>query len=253
MRSARLLGLVVALVLGAACRPEAPPVRADTTADGGASSAASAVLVRGPVVVELFSSEGCSSCPPAEALLRELEEDPGIVALEQHVDYWDDLGWADPFARATFGERQRAAAGRLGLDRVYTPQAIVDGRRDVVGSDRKGLLAAIAAARDARPAQNVVALSRSGADLVVAIDRVGGTADARLYATERGLSSRVTRGENRGRTLSHAAVVRSVDDLGEVRDGTRLTVARPATAKVRHVLVVADRKSGAVVASAVAD
>ena len=107
-----------------------------------------------PVLVELFTSQGCSSCPPADALLAELAQDPDVLPLAFHVTYWDRLGWTDGFADLRFDQRQRAYANVLGVPRIYTPQAVVAGELDVVGSSRARMLAAIAVARthgEARP------------------------------------------------------------------------------------------------------
>src|SRR5579859_2803882 len=105
-----------------------------------------------PVVVELFTSEGCSSCPPADALLSELARSrPDVLPLAFHITYWDRLGWPDPFALRAATDRQRDYAGTLGLDSIYTPQMVVDGRRDVIGSDRGSVLAALHQAAAAAP------------------------------------------------------------------------------------------------------
>src|SRR3546814_11008586 len=92
-----------------------------------------------PVVVELFTSQGCSSCPPADALLVELAREPGILALSFHVDYWDYIGWEDPFAEAQYTERQRAYVDRLGLRSVYTPQIVIAGRHTALGRNPGGV------------------------------------------------------------------------------------------------------------------
>jgi hypothetical protein len=106
-----------------------------------------ALAAERPVVVELFTSQGCSSCPPADALLSTLADRPDVLALAFHVDYWNRLGWTDPFSGPWATARQTAYAAQLGSDQVYTPQAVIDGRSDVVGSDREALEAAIATAR----------------------------------------------------------------------------------------------------------
>src|SRR5579862_3602908 len=106
---------------------------------------------RTPVLVELFTSEGCSSCPPADALLTKLNEEQPvrrvqIIALEEHVDYWDRQGWRDPFSSAEFTARQKGYVQQLQLDAAYTPQMLIDGRREVVGSDSQGALRELAKA-----------------------------------------------------------------------------------------------------------
>src|SRR5271163_2453732 len=99
---------------------------------------------RGPAVVELYTSQGCSSCPPADALLGELSQMPSVLALSFHVDYWDSLGWRDHFALPMARERQRGYVETLGLSSAFTPQVVVDGRSSFVGSDKRRILAAIA-------------------------------------------------------------------------------------------------------------
>jgi hypothetical protein len=172
-----------------------------------------------PVLVELFTSEGCSSCPPADQLLMELDRAPRVggaevIALGEHVDYWNRLGWADPFSAAEFTRRQGDYARRFSQSGVYTPQMVVDGGAELVGSDRAGALRAIAAAA-ARP-KAAVTVVRSGDARGVAVRIEGLTEPAEVFlaVTESGLGSRVLRGENAGRSLAHTAVVRSLTPLG---------------------------------------
>ena len=115
-----------------------------------ALAAAPVAAAERPIVVELFTSEGCSSCPPADALLAELATRPEVLALSFHVDYWDRLGWKDPFSSAAATARQRHYAEILGLGNVYTPQIVVDGRWQAVGSDRGEVEHALDAARTGR-------------------------------------------------------------------------------------------------------
>ncbi|AMJ64865.1 hypothetical protein AXW84_05040 [Hymenobacter sp. PAMC 26628] len=175
---------------------------------------------RVPVVVELFTSEGCSSCPAADAALRELEvaqSVPGaeVIVLGQHVDYWNRLGWKDPFSAAQFTDRQRAYAAGFGTG-SYTPQAVVNGQVELVGSNRAALVAAIANA--AQGPRTAVHLARQGpgalAVQVAALTAGAPTADVFLVITETGLATQVGRGENAGRLLRHAAVVRALRSLG---------------------------------------
>ncbi len=180
-----------------------------------------------PVVVELFTSEGCSSCPAADALLREMEATqpvPGveIIALGQHVDYWNRLGWKDAFSSAQFTERQRWYAQGFGTG-SYTPQAVVNGRYELVGSQRGALTAAVAKAARASRATVVLTRAADGALAVRVHSLPVGTpaSTVQLALTETGLSSQVGRGENSGRLLRHSAVVRSLRSLGPVAaDGT---------------------------------
>lgn len=182
---------------------------------------------RVPVVVELFTSEGCSSCPAADAVLRELETSqpvPGaeILALGEHVDYWNRLGWADPFSAAQFSARQRAYA--LGFtEGNYTPQAIVNGRYELVGSRQPQLTRAIAEAARLPQATVLLSCPAAGTVRVQVKNLPAGTtaAEVLLATTETGLATQVGRGENAGRLLRHAAVVRALRSLGTVgADGT---------------------------------
>ncbi len=166
---------------------------------------------RPEVVVELFSSEGCSSCPPADEVLRELSREPGVLALEMHVDYWNDLGWADPFSSRTFTDRQRAYATHLAKSGVYTPQAVVDGRDELVGSDARKLRALVAEAKQ-RPHAALV-LAREGERLTVETPARSDGARLFLATRESGLATRVPRGENAGKTLVHGPIARALEPL----------------------------------------
>lgn len=186
------------------------------------------------VVAELFTSEGCSSCPAADELLREwlaTQPVPGvtILGLGEHVDYWDRLGWRDPFSSATFSARQSAYDAAVFRDnRVYTPQLVVDGRLEAVGSDAGAVRRAVVeAARHPKAIVNLTTSSERPDRLQVQVQvqvpaRVPrqGAADVVLAVTEDGLATKVARGENGGRTLRHAAVTRSLTTIGVVDAGT---------------------------------
>jgi len=174
-----------------------------------------------PVVVELFTSEGCSSCPPADSVLARLERDQPlagieVIALGEHVDYWDELGWHDRFASRLFTTRQQDYGQALKLESVYTPQIVVNGQAQVLGSDWNGVNKAIQAAAQAPRA--VVGLKVTGWDgvsfQVRGLPKGTQTADMLLAVTESGLETSVGGGENGGRRLRHSAVVRTITKLG---------------------------------------
>ncbi|HEY2907489.1 MAG TPA: DUF1223 domain-containing protein [Vicinamibacterales bacterium] len=186
---------------------------------------------RTPVVVELFTSEGCSSCPPADRLLATLAatqpvEGAEVIPLGLHVDYWDQLGWRDRFSSGAVTNRQRVYSRVFNIDSIYTPQLVVDGRAEVVGSDASGARRAIEHALDTPHGQLQVELEPSGADgvaLAVSASDLPqtprGDRDELVVAiTEDQLKSDVRRGENHGRVLTHVAVVRSLV-TGEAKPG----------------------------------
>jgi hypothetical protein len=181
-----------------------------------------------PVVVELFTSEGCSSCPPADALLAKLGQQHALGAAEvlvlgEHVDYWNHLGWSDRFSSRSFTERQEAYAKRFGLASAYTPQMVIDGRFETVGSDSTSV------ARDIEQSSRAGKMARVGLAwtgnnvLRVAVDNAGSEPAAVMLAvTEDSLSTKVGSGENGGRLLRHSGVVRQLRRLGTTADGTFL-------------------------------
>jgi hypothetical protein len=189
-----------------------------------------------PVVVELFTSEGCSSCPPADAVLSKLETDGTVgsalvIPLGLHVTYWDQLGWKDPASLADATDRQQEyGRGVFGVDNVYTPQAVVDGRVQLVGSEEAALRSAIAKAALEPHAPVRLAVSMQ-ADAVVArveADPLPSQAHESVqnvfFITEDGLTSIVKRGENGGRTLHNDAVVRRIttnETIGRLNPGWR--------------------------------
>ena len=181
---------------------------------------------RTPVLVELFTSEGCSSCPPADALLMKLDDTQPIagvevIALEEHVDYWDRLGWRDPFSSADFTERQRQYVTRLRLESAYTPQMVVDGHTEFVGNDSAKAVAELqqAAGRATTPVHIKVERPGDQVSLSVQVDGAASAGDVLLAITERKLASDVTHGENAGRKMRHSAVVRKLVTIGKVKKG----------------------------------
>lgn len=208
------------------------PVNLGAQTEAGTHRAASSADSTPAVLVELFTSEGCSSCPPADKLLAELDRDqriPGItvIALSQHVDYWNRLGWRDPFSSAEFSRRQMAYAQALGIKDFYTPQMIVDGRTEFVGSHRATALEAIARAAHSPKATITLAIKPSTPDtakLTIQIENVpadspNDKADVMLAVAESALKSKVNRGENSGRELAHSSVTRRLTRVAAL-DGT---------------------------------
>lgn len=166
------------------------------------------------VVAELFTSQGCSSCPPADALLSELADAaPDVLPLAFHVTYWDRLGWRDPFALEAATSRQRQYSALWHSDEVYTPQMVVDGMRGVVGSDRVAVRAALSAA-SSRPAQPV-RLRREGNEAVIDVPQGVGSAAILLVGYDSRHRTAVGRGENGGHTLVESNIVRGLVPVGQ--------------------------------------
>ena len=204
----------------------------------GAVLLLSPALARADTVVELFTSQSCSSCPPADALLAELAAQPGVLALGLHVDYWNRLGWRDPYSSAAFTGRQRRYASLLQDESIYTPELVVDGSRGVVGSDRAAVAAAMRAAAGPKVGMR---LRHDGAGLVVEADAGAGPATLFLAGYDPHHETRVGGGENGGRTLSEANVVRSLAAAGEWSGAPlRLAVAQPQGERVAAFLQRAD-------------
>jgi hypothetical protein len=227
--------------------------------------------IRSPVIVELFTSEGCSSCPPADRLLEQLEKSQlvggaQIIALSEHVDYWNYIGWSDPFSSTLFSARQRAYAPVFRNDRVYTPQMVVDGQAEFVGSDTAKAQAAIARAaklpkadvriESARDAQTIKV--KTSVARLPAVSK-GDTVEVLLAITESDLASKVARGENAGRRLTHTAVVRELRSLGSISSAgetfqTETTISLGQDWQVAHlrtVVFVQERKHKRILGAAV--
>lgn len=209
--------------------PKVIPMLALTLLASSAARAASgAGAERVPVLVELFTSEGCSSCPPADVLLARLQrtqpvDGVEVVPLELHVDYWNHLGWRDPFSDTAFSDRQKEYASRFGTGRIYTPQLVVDGAAELVGGDEPRARRAIELAARKPKGRLELAVARTAGDAATLRVRVQGLpaftgdVDVFLAVVEDGLASDVTRGENEGRRLPHAAVVRQLVPVGRLR------------------------------------
>jgi hypothetical protein len=163
-----------------------------------------------PVVVELFTSQGCSSCPPADKLLGELAQRPDVLALGFHISYWDHLGWKDPLSSQASTDRQKSYARRLSGGQVYTPQMVVDGANEMVGSRRDEVLAALRNAHPVAAAPVAFAADRRS----VSIGAGGGAGEVLLARFAQRRSTQVGAGENAGRALDDTNGVETLTTLG---------------------------------------
>ena len=179
-------------------------------------------------VVELFTSQGCSSCPPADALLGRLAKEKGILALSFHVDYWDYIGWRDPYAQATYTKRQKHYAENFRKSFVYTPQMVVHGVSETMGSDESRVRALVAKAEQA-PDVPIKLKRREDGSLDVTISSSAQPAHAAVWLAifDSAHKTSVKRGENRGRVVENFNVVRHFEKIGEWR-GDRVRLVIPA-------------------------
>jgi len=172
-------------------------------------------------VVELFTSQGCSSCPPADKIIGELAKDPSIIALSMPIDYWDYLGWKDTLADARFSARQKAYSQMRGDRDVYTPQVVVNGSLHMIGSDRAGIESAISDTKRADGVMSVpVTMTQSGKQITVSVAASNkGTAAAHgevwIGAVSKAIPISIGRGENRGREITYHNVVRNLLKVGD--------------------------------------
>lgn len=210
------------------------------------------------MLVELFTSEGCSDCPPADALLAKLDATqfiPGAqaIVLSEHVTYWNRQGWQDPFSSEDMTERQERYQAHFALDSAYTPQMVVDGEAQFVGSDVASLQRAVSASAAKPKATLTIENARwEGGAVRFSVKGAPGT-QARLVAAlaEDATQSRVGRGENAGRTLHHVAVARTIKELGSnALNGRELSLSGSTLPRgdgagpVRLVVFLADKKTG---------
>ncbi len=217
---------------------------------------------RVPVLVELFTSEGCSSCPPADRQLTFLQEQQPVlgaevISLAFHVDYWDQLGWKDAFSSAEFSERQRSYAVAKRLNSSYTPQMIVDGNAEFVGSNARRANDAISKA--AAEEKGRIDIRKAGERLDIKVDGLPKHSKALVYlaAAEDGLVTNVEAGENSGATLVHTSVVRRLQAVGTIGPNaelSKITIQIPADTswnmkKLKYVVFVQEEDSKRVIAA----
>lgn len=204
-----------------------------------------------PVVVELFTSQGCSSCPPADELMHALAERDDVIALALHVDYWDYIGWKDEFADPRNADRQRAYATTAGRRSIYTPEMIVNGLTDIVGAKPMEISRAIAMHKE-NPQLVSLSLSRTGNQVQIdaaALKRGTGSMVVQMlrYAPER--EARITRGENAGRTITYANVTQDWKVLGEWDGRAPLSLAAQAPGDDPVVILIQSMGMGPILAA----
>ncbi|GAB4289968.1 MAG: DUF1223 domain-containing protein [Roseovarius sp.] len=205
-----------------------------------------------PVLVELFTSQGCSSCPPADELLREMAARPDVVALALHVDYWDYIGWTDSFARPEYSARQRAYAAATGTSMVYTPQMIIDGARDVMGSHPQDVAAAIAERR-AAPRRVTLETARANGKLRItarAAPGAQGICAVEMMRYRPHARVEITSGENAGKVMDYANIVTEISTVTEWDMSTPLDIEVPLTGDLPAVVVIQQGRAGPVEAVA---
>jgi hypothetical protein len=205
------------------------------TALGGSLLVSAIEPVRAPVLVELFTSEGCDSCPPADKLLEAL--DPSAIVLSEHVDYWDHLGWRDPFSSHANTLRQEAYARHLGTKGPYTPQMVIDGAIEFNGAD--GRRASDEIARAAKREKTAIRLTRTGNSLKIETETAVHASDIMLALAEDSAASQVAAGENKGKRLRHVAILRSMRKIASVKGGRSYaqTIELGAEAVGKRVIV----------------
>jgi hypothetical protein len=213
----------------------------------------------GFALVELFTSEGCSSCPPADAILEEIQKnysDKNVVILGYHVDYWDKLGWKDVFSKAEFTERQNYYADIFRLNSIYTPQVVVNGKKEFIGSNKNKLISSIDEQLEEKSSMSIK---------LNAIQNISGKIEVNystdddnskddqltLLLVQKVANNKISRGENEGRTLHHINIVREISYLHLTSDEMTTTFTLLTDLKKEDVFVagfIQDKKSGKVTA-----
>jgi len=201
-----------------------------------------------PVVVELFTSQGCSSCPPADAYLSELSrERPEVLPLAFHVTYWNSLGWQDPYSLEAATQRQAEYSARF-RESAYTPEMVIDGQRRLVGSNRRAAEAAIKQAQEADEAGVDVRGVRHGGTLSVTVGPGTGRGQVLVVGYDTGHVTRVGRGENAGHALTESNIVRSIRSVGEWT-GAPLKL-EPASPAGEQAAILIQSPDGAIIGAA---
>ena len=204
-----------------------------------------------PVVVELFTSQGCSSCPPADALLHELAKDPDVIALSLHVDYWDYIGWKDSFGDPAYTERQRSYARAQRERMVYTPQVMLNGVEHVVGNRSDKVRAALGNHRKA-PEILKASATRQGSEILIDLDPATKTGNyiVHLVSFRPNSAVKIKRGENAGREISYANVVTSWRSLEKWDGRNAKSISASVSGSDKFVVIVQHEQYGEIIGSA---
>lgn len=219
----------------------------------GAASAQTSDRTQGTVVVELYTSQGCASCPPADDLLATLAQDPSVIPLALHVDYWDYLGWEDSFARPEHTKRQKAYAKANGKKMLYTPQIVVGGTDIVVGNE-PGEVAAAIARQMATGSTFRVTVTREGDRIVIRAEAVppqDRTVKVQLVRFRQHESVAIEHGENAGHTIDYYNIVTAWDQVSDWQATSPLTAEAPLTGPEPAVVILQAEGMGEILAAAV--
>ncbi len=229
-------------ILLASCQ-QSPSITNDANA---ATPSAAKSGASGPVVVELYQSQGCSSCPPANAALNAIADRDDVIALSFAVTYWDRLGWKDIFADKAYTQRQYDYAGSFGNANVYTPQIVINGKQELTGIKRGELANAVSAAKPYTGGPVIIDKKTA-----VSIGKASGTAKVWLVRYDPRVQNVAVRsGENGGRTLPHKNIVRSLERLGDWSGATaNYPLSKPANAAWKSVILVQSKKTGEIIAA----
>jgi len=217
----------------------------------GLASASQLVAQDRPVVVELFTSQGCSSCPPADAILHDLAQDKNVIALALHVDYWDYIGWKDSFANPAFTKRQRKYAAHQRERMVYTPQMMFNGVEHVVGNRKSNVSDALKRHKTKAPEVEVAA-QKNGNAVAIKLKPLDTTGDFTVYLVTYKAKSTVNieRGENAGRKISYANVVTAWDRVGRWNGRNNKTITAKGVGSAPMVVLIQSKDIGEIVGSA---
>lgn len=227
-------------------KPKSALVRAASDAVPAAGSG------RHPVVIELYTSQGCSSCPPADALMEELAERDDVIPLALHVDYWDYIGWSDRFADPAFTTRQKAYARAVGSRSIFTPQMIVNGQEHLVGV-RPMELAELISRHAARTSPVTITLTRSEGKLridIAADPPLGEKAVVQLIRYSPSQTVSIERGENAGQTIRYTNIVTALEPIAEWDGAQPMSITATLAGPEPAVVIVQERGPGEIVAAA---